>query len=72
MEIYCSSYWRDALVDEYCGMCRNAQANSGLDCILKSAFRGVDKMLVGKKFPMNVRALSFVVLELLRGQLDNI
>ena len=29
-------------------------------------------MLLGKKFPMDVRALRFVVLELLPGQLDNI
>ena len=46
--------------------------NSGLDSILKSTFGGVDKMLLGKKFPMNVRALRFVVLELLRGLLDNV
>ena len=29
-------------------------------------------MLIGKKFPMNVRALRFVALELLRGFVDDI
>ena len=29
------------------------------------------KMLIGKKFPMNMRALRFAVLELLRGYVDN-
>ena len=40
--------------------------NSGLDRLMKAAFAGVEKMLVGKKFPMNVRALRIVVIELLR------
>ena len=34
---------------------------------MKSAFAGTEKMLTGKKFLMNVRALRFVVVELLRG-----
>ena len=46
--------------------------NTGLLEILKSAFSGADKMLLGKKFPMNVRALRFVSLELLRDQIYNI
>ena len=33
---------------------------------MKSAFASVDNMLVGKKFPMNIRALRKVVVELLR------
>ena len=40
--------------------------NSGLDMLMKTAFAGVDKMLIGKKFPMNVKALRVVVIELLR------
>ena len=40
-------------------------SNSGLERIMGSAFGGADKMLLGKKFPMNVRALRFVLLELL-------
>ena len=39
--------------------------NSGLENLMKAAFAGVDKMLSGKKFPMNVRALRIVVVELL-------
>ena len=38
---------------------------------MKKAFGGVEKMLLGKKFPMNLRALRFVVLELLRGYIEN-
>ena len=46
--------------------------NSGLDMILKSSFAGVEQMLVGKKFPMNMRALRVVVFELLRGFLNDV
>ena len=42
-------------------------ANSGLEKVMSCAFAGVPKMFIGKKFPMNIRALRFVVLELLRG-----
>ena len=38
---------------------------SGLDKLMAKAFGGVDVMLQGKKYPMNLRALRFVVLELL-------
>ena len=40
--------------------------NRGLHSWLKSAFGGPEKMLTGKKFPMNVRALHFAMFELLR------
>ena len=46
--------------------------NSGLIPILKSAFSGVEKMLIGKKFPMNMRAWRLVVIELLRGYINDI
>ena len=46
--------------------------NSGLTALLKSAFSGVEKMLTGKKFPMNLRALRIVFIELLRGYIDEI
>ena len=45
--------------------------NSGLDLLMKSAFAGVEKMLLGKKYPMNVRALRIVVIELLRSLINN-
>ena len=38
--------------------------NSGLERLMKASFAGVEKMLIGKKFPMNVRALRIVVVEL--------
>ena len=44
--------------------------NSGLDLLMKTAFPGVEKMLLGKKFPQNVRALRIVVIELLRPLID--
>ena len=44
--------------------------NSGLDMLMKTAFAGVEKMLIGKKFPMNVRALRIVVVVLLRTLID--
>ena len=40
--------------------------NSSLLSWVKSAFGGVEKMLTEKTFPMNVRALGFAMLELLR------
>ena len=39
---------------------------TGLSEIMKSTFAGVPKMLTGKKFPQNIRALRLVVEELLR------
>ena len=44
--------------------------NTGLDILKKTAFAGVKKMLIGKKFPMNVRALTIVVVELLHTLID--
>ena len=43
-------------------------AGSGLKEILSSAFAVWDKMLLGKKFPMNLRAFRFVAIDLLRGK----
>ena len=45
--------------------------NTGLQMMLKSAFAGTEKVLTGKKFPMNVRALRFVVVKLLHGLVDD-
>ena len=45
--------------------------NSGLQKMMKSVFAGMEKMLTGKKFSMNVRALRFVVVELLHGFIDD-
>ena len=44
---------------------------SGLKKLMTSAFSGVEKMLISKKFPMNVRAPRFVINEFLRGFIDD-
>ena len=46
--------------------------NSGLVPWLQSAFASVPKMMTGKKFPMNIRALRFAVMELLKGFIDDV
>ena len=48
----------------FVGSVGNLMVNTGLDEILKSAFGSVEKMLSGKNFPQNVRALRMVVEEL--------
>ena len=42
-------------------------AETGLAQILESVFGGSEKMLTGKKFPMNMRAMRMVAEELLRN-----
>ena len=46
--------------------------NSGLKPWLQSAFAGVPKMMTIKRFPMNIRALRFAVMELLKGFIDDV
>ena len=46
--------------------------NSGLVPWLQSAFASVPKMMTIKKFPMNIRALRFAVMELLKGFIDDV
>ena len=55
----------------FVGTIRTIMAGSGLEDILKSAFAGVPKMLAGKKFPQNVRALRILMEEMLRPVLRN-
>ena len=47
-------------------------ANSGLSEILESTFGGVNKMLTGKKYPQNVRALRMLAEEVLRPLIENV
>ena len=54
------------LVMSFVGCIGVLMKNSGLLSWLKSAFGGEEKMLTGKKFSMNVRALCFAMLELFR------
>ena len=56
----------------FVGCVGSLMANSGLEEIMKSAFGGVPRLLSGKKFPQNVRALRLVVEEILRDKLDGI
>ena len=46
--------------------------NSGFVNWLEYAFAGVLKILTATNFPINVRALRFTVLELLKGFADNV
>ena len=40
--------------------------NTGLSNILKADFGGVDKILLGKNFPNNIRAVRMAVEEILK------
>ena len=55
----------------FIGCCGTLTTNSGLSNLLRSAFGSVDKMLSGKNFPQNLRALGMVVEELLHGSIDD-
>ena len=46
--------------------------NSGLVPWLQFAFASVPKMMTGKKFPMTIRVLSFAVMELPKGFIDDV
>jgi len=50
----------------FVGSVGTLMTDSGLGHFLESTFAGVPKMLNGKKFPHNVRALRIVIKELLR------
>ena len=50
----------------FVGSVGTLMGNSGLEEVLKAAFGGVTRMLTGKNFPQNTRALRMVVEELLR------
>ena len=51
----------------FVGAIGTIMAESGLKDIMESSFGGVSKMLIGKKFPQNVRALRIIAEELLRS-----
>ena len=55
----------------FIGCVGTLMAESGLSEILDGTFAGVSKMLLGKKFPQNVRALRLVAEELLRKIIRN-
>ena len=45
----------------YIGAVGTLRSNTGLEELMQSTFGGVPKMLTGKKFPQNARALRMVV-----------
>ena len=49
----------------FIGAVGTLMGNTGLSEIMQTAFGGVPKMLTGKRFPQNMRALRMVVEELL-------
>ncbi|KAG1664960.1 Dual specificity protein phosphatase 16 [Nymphon striatum] len=59
------------LLMSYCGCIGTLMADTGIVDVLSAAFGGVLKMLTGKKYPQNVRALGMLVEELLRPIFDN-
>ena len=55
---------------DFVGSIGTLMADSGLKDILSTTFGSVDKMLQGKKYPQNVRALRLLTEELLRPVLE--
>ena len=56
------------LLMSFIGWIGSLMSNNGLEEILKKTFAGVEKMLTGKKYPMNLRALQMFVEQLLRNK----
>lgn len=54
----------------FVGCIGKLMANFGLKDIMKTAFTGVPKMLIGKKYPENCRALR-MIMEVLLGDILN-
>ena len=57
---------------DFVGSIGTLMADSGLKDILSTTFGSVDKMLQGKKYPQNVRALRLLTEELLRPVLEKL
>ena len=55
----------------FVGSMRKLMDNSGVENLMGSSFAWVEKILAGKKFPMNVRVLRLVVVKLWRSHMDN-
>ena len=54
----------------FIGSIGTLNANSGVEEILQKRFAGVHKMLEGKKFPSNIRALRLLVEEILKPHIS--
>ena len=59
------------LLMSFIGCCGTLMTNLRLCDLLRLAFGSIDKMLSGKNFLQNLRALRMVVEELLRGSFDD-
>ena len=57
--------WRMHFLMRYVGAVGVLMAESGLEEVMKAVFGGVMKMLTGKNFPQNSRALRIVVEQVL-------
>ena len=55
----------------YIGAVGTLRSNTGLEELMQSTFGGVPKMLTGKKFPQNARALRMVVEVVLKEIIQN-
>ena len=60
------------LLMSFIGYIGTLMAKSGLEEILNKSFFSVKKMLSGKKFPMNLRALRMLVKELLQNDFQEL
>ena len=60
-------YWLMRFVGSVCVL----MENGGFQKLMKSAFAVMEKMLTGKEFLMNVRALRFLVVQMLCGFVDD-
>ena len=56
----------------FVGCIGKLMTNSGLEEIMKHAFGGVAKMLIGKKYPQNCRSLRLILEGLLGDILDQV
>lgn len=61
IQIFLSSYWGTHALISFVESVRKLIKNGGSDMLKKTAFAGIGKMPIGKKFPINVRALRVVV-----------
>ena len=59
------------MIISFVGAVGYLMAGSGIEENLSSTFSGVSKILSGKKFPQNVRALRLLAEEILRPMLFN-
>ena len=60
------------LLMNFVGCIGKLMANTGLEEVLSCAFGSVKKMLIGKYFPQNIRALRMMLEEIIAATIENI